>query len=216
MMKSLARWLGLTGGKSVAGGMAFHPTATCPECGSQLARAREAAVEAAWACPNQDCPPRVRERIAHWCSPESMDIAGVDAALVATLVGKGLTYDVGEIYRLKLKEIVALEGMSQAAAQKTFDGITASMKRDAWRLLFGLDIPLVGAAEAQALGKGFPTVDAVFAAGASRLMKDAVVSEAVAQSVTRWYSDNVNRRLVKRLEKAGVNFKSELYRSASA
>lgn len=211
-MRLLAQWLGLTGGDSVDEGTAFHPTATCPECGSRLARPRDAADPAGWNCPNQDCPPQIRARIEHWCSPEAMDIAGVDAALVATLVGRGLTYDVAEIYRLKLKEIAALEGMSPERAQQLFDAITASMKRDAWRLLFGLGIPLVGAAEAQALGRGFPSVDAVFAAGAPRLMQDAGVSEAVAQCVLRWHSDGVNRRLVKRLEKAGLNFKSELFR----
>ena len=168
-------------------------------------------MESGWACPNQDCPARIRERIAHWCSPEALDIAGVDTALIATLVGKGLTYDVAEIYRLKLKEIAALEGMSPEAAQQLFDGITASMKRDGWRLLFGLGIPLVGAAEAQALGRGFPSVDAVFAAGAPRLMREGGVNEVVAESIVRWYGDSVNRRLMKRLEKAGLNFKSGLY-----
>ena len=141
-----------------------------------------------------------------------MDIAGVDAAVVATLVNKGLTYDVAEIYRLKLKEIAALEGMNPEAAQRLFDAITTSMKRDAWRVLFGLGIPSVGAVEARALGKGFPSVDAVFGAGAPRLMKKAGLGEVVAENIARWYGDGVNRRLVKRLEKAGLNFKSELYR----
>jgi DNA ligase (NAD+) len=140
-----------------------------------------------------------------------MAIAGVDAKLVATLVGKGLTYNIGEIYRLKLKEIAALEGMSPERAQQLFDAITASMKRDAWRLIFGLDIPTVGVTEAMSLGKGFPTVDAVFAAGAPRLMQEGGMSEPVAQNIVRWYGDSVNRRLIKRLEKAGLNFKSELY-----
>jgi DNA ligase (NAD+) len=140
-----------------------------------------------------------------------MNIAGVDSALVGTLVGKGLAYDVGEIYRLKLKEIVALEGMSPEAAQRLFDAISASMKRDAWRVLFGLGIPTVGAAEATALSKGFPSVDAVFAAGVPRLMREGGVNEVVAENIVRWYGDSVNRRLVKRLEKAGLNFKSGLY-----
>jgi DNA ligase (NAD+) len=140
-----------------------------------------------------------------------MNIAGVDSALVGTLVGKGLAYDVGEIYRLKLKEIVALEGMSPEAAQRLFDAISASMKRDAWRVLFGLGIPTVGAEEARALGKGFPSVDAVFAAGVPRLMREGGVNEVVAENIVRWYGDSVNRRLVKRLEKAGLNFKSGLY-----
>ena len=63
------------------------------------------------------------------------------------------------------------------------------------------------------MGKGFPTVDAVCAAGVPHLMKEAGVSEAVAQSIVWWSGDNVNRKLVKRLFKFGVNFKSELYQT---
>jgi hypothetical protein len=54
-------------------------------------------------------------------------------------------------------------------------------------------------------------VDAVFAAGAPRLIREGGVNEVVAENIVRWYGDSVNRRLVKRLEKAGLNFKSGLY-----
>ena len=84
-----------------------------------------------------------------------MDIAGGDAAMVEKLVARGLVRDVAELYRLKAKELATLPGMDKDSAQKVFDAITASMKRDAWRVLFGLGIPLVGAAEAQELGKVF-------------------------------------------------------------
>lgn len=219
-------------GRAKRAGETFHPTQTCPECGSKLlcwrdefheSQIRSVSNEEDGAsrssarrvekleCPNPDCPAQVRLGLLHWCSPEVMDIAGGDEKMVALLVQHGLVRDVAELYRLKVKELAALPGLTAEAAQKFFDAITASMKRDAWRLLFGLGIPLVGAAEAQAVAKGFPTVDAVFAAGVPRLMKDAGVSEAVAQSLVRWYSDGVNRKLVKRLEKFGLNFKSELH-----
>ena len=181
-------------------------------CGSKLL----AAADEEWQCPNPDCPPQVRRGLLHWCAPDVMDIAGGDEKMIALLVEHGLVRDMAELYRLKVKELAALPSLDQPAAQKFFDAITASMKRDAWRLLFGLNIPLVGVAQAQALDKGFPTVDAVFAAGVPRLMKDGGVSEVVAQSIVRWHSDSVNRKLVKRLEKFGMNFKSELYRPASA
>lgn len=204
---------------------------TCPECGSNLfpaegwgGRAREPATDAPdgsrghsphqtteWCCPNPDCPAQVQRGLVHWCSPEVMDIPGGGAEMVALLVKHGLVQDVAELYRLKLKELAALPSLTPESAQRFFDAITASMKRDAWRLLFGLRIPHVGAAEAQALGKGFPTVDAIFAAGVPRLIKDAGVSDAVAHSLVHWHSDSVNRKLVKRLEKSGLNFKSQLY-----
>lgn len=144
-----------------------------------------------------------------------MDIPGCDDALIAKLVGKGLARDVAEIYRLKADEIAALDGMDKETAQQFFDAITASMRRDAWRLLFGLNIPLVGDQEARALGRGFPTVDAVFTAGVSQLNRNAGISEAAAQSLVHWHGDSVNRKLVARLRKLGLNFKSSIYNPIS-
>jgi DNA ligase (NAD+) len=140
-----------------------------------------------------------------------MDIPGGDAALVAALVGNGLVRDVTELYRLKVREIAALPGMNKDSAQKFFDAITASMKRNAWRVLFGLGIPQVGAKEAKSLCRHFAAVDDIFAASAERLMEADDIGEAVARNIVQWQSDPVNRKLVGRLYKAGVNFKSELY-----
>ena len=225
MIKATTKILASAFGGQIETKSILHPSAKCPECGSKLSkselrpgaedgsRGRSRHPELEWLCPNPDCPAQVRRGLVHWCSPEVMDIAGGDGALVAKLVGKGLARDVAELYRIKVAELAALEGVGKEAAQKFFDAITASLKRDAWRLLFGLGIPLVAAAEARALVGGVPTVDAVFAAGVPRLVKDAGVSEAVAQSLVRWHSESVNRKLVKRLEKSGLNFKSELYHS---
>lgn len=191
---------------------------TCPECGSKLlpddgSRGHSPHQAGELVCPNPDCPVQVRRNLLHWCSPEVMDIPGGDEKLVALLVERGLARDVAELYRVKVKELAALDGMDKVSAQKFFDAITASMKRDAWRVLFGLNIPLVGAAEAQALGKGFSSVDAVFAVSVPQLMQDAGVSEAAAESIVHWHGDSVNRKLVKRLFKWGVNFKSKLYQA---
>ncbi len=224
MFKSLGKLFG----RLVASPVELHASETCPECGSQLARdadgwgerPREPLEEskdgspgvsphqpADWHCPNPDCPPQVLKRVALWASPEAMNITGCDAALVAQLVQRGLVHDAAEFYRLKLKEIEALDGMSKESAQKFFDAITASLKREAWRVLFGLGIPNIGAASAQVLCRHFATLEDLFATGRERLLKLDGVTEVMARSVTHWYGDPVNRKLVKRLEKAGVNLK---------
>lgn len=161
-----------------------------------------------WRCPNLDCPAQLRARIEHWCSPAAMDVSGADAALVAKWVGQGLVRDPAELYRLKLAEIAALEGMNADSARKIFDAITASQKREAWRLLFGLSIPLVTARQAQSLCRHFKSVDNVFAAGAERLLQADGIDAATARSIAQWHSDGINRKLVKRLFKAGLNFKA--------
>lgn len=144
----------------------------------------------------------------HWCAPEAMGIAGGDVTLVTRLVDRGLARDVAELYRIKVAELAALPGMDMDSARKFFEALTASMKREAWRVLFGLDIPNLGAAEARLLCQHFATIDDLFAVGRERLMKLPGVTEIMARSLTHWSGDPVNRKLIRRLEKAGVNFKT--------
>jgi NAD-dependent DNA ligase len=231
MIKSLAKFFLSFGGKHTGSELIFHPTEKCSECGTRLMRSdrkgglREFLTDVRssetngdscnsslreegdnWSCPNLDCPAQIRRRIKHWCSPGAMGITD-NITLLAKLVGLGLVRDVAELYRLKIGEIAALPDTDQDSAKEFFDAITASQKREAWRLLFGLSIPLVGEAEAKSLCQKFASVDNVFAASVERLRQAEGVNEAVARSIVQWHSDSVNRRLVKRLFKAGLNFK---------
>jgi DNA ligase (NAD+) len=136
-----------------------------------------------------------------------MDIAGCDAALVAELVQRGLVLDAAEFYRLKYAEIASLDGMDETKTRALWDAIASSKQREAWRVLFGLGIPNIGALEAQALCKHVATLEDLFAMGRGRLLKLEGVTELMARSVTHWFGDPVNCKLVKRLGKAGVNLK---------
>src|SRR5262245_52635262 len=134
MLKALAQFFTAASGGPAGGENTFHPSQKCPECGTKLMRTPE---RSEWHCPNLDCTVQIRARIERWCSPAAMDIPGADAAFVALLVSQGLAQDAAELYRLKVKELAALPGMNPESAQKFFDAITASQKREAWRLLFG-------------------------------------------------------------------------------
>jgi DNA ligase (NAD+) len=187
----------------------------CPECGSKVLKEVGADAEegAVWRCPNPDCPAQIRGRLEHWCARGAMDIEGGGEVLVAQLVKNGLVRDVAELYSLKLKELAALERMGEKSAKNFLDGIQASKTRDAWRVLYGLGILHVGAGVAKSLARHFPTLDDIFSASADRLMEAEDIGEVIARSIVQWHSDPVNRRLLERLYKAGVNFKSELYQS---
>lgn len=218
----------------------LHASETCPECGSQLARDTARWGERPreplngqdgspgvsphqphlhqpedWRCPNPDCPPEVLKRVVLWASPEAMDIPGCDAALSKQLVQRGLVHDAAEFYQLKVAELASLEGYDLPKAHALWDAIQASKHREAWRVIFGLGIPTVGAVEAQTLCKHFATLEDLFAMGRERLAKLDGSTEVVARSLTHWYGDPVNRKLVRRLAKVGVNFKSALAESKS-
>lgn len=201
--KMFASWFG----NRSADGLKFHPSETCPECGSKLFR--EAGSEANWRCPNLDCPEKIRARIERWCSPAGMNIPGGDARLVRKLVGNGLVLDVAELYRLKPAELAGLEGMDRDSAGRFIVAVRASKNREGWRVLAGLVIPHLSEAEAKSLCRHFGSVDNVFSASAERLMEAEGVGETMARGIAQWHGDPVNRRLVRRLRKAGLNFRCE-------
>lgn len=198
--------IGKTFDKLRATRVVLHDSRTCPECGSLLAA--QAGEDDVWHCPNLDCPARLRDRLAHWCSPEAMNIAGADKALIAQLVERGLARDVAELYSIKLAELAGLPGRDREFAKRLFEEIVASKSREGWRVLYGLGIPQVDAETAGELCRHFAAVDDILAAGPERLSKQAGVSEAIARSVAFWYGDSVNRRLVRRLQKVGVNLRT--------
>jgi DNA ligase (NAD+) len=238
-MESISRLFTSVFGAPAGDGKTFHPSQPCPECGSKLMRVagRDKLHESQtdshapvkdgdscnssfrdentnWLCPNPDCPAQVRRRLVHWCSPEAMDIPGGGEAFVALLVNRGLVRDVAELYQLKVAEFAHLGRIGEASAKNFVDAIAASKTRDAWRVLYGLGILHVGAGVAQSLARHFPTLDHILDASTDQLAKAGGSSEVIANSVVHWWGDPVNRKLVKRLSKAGLNFKSELYQPA--
>ncbi|MGO9201059.1 MAG: NAD-dependent DNA ligase LigA [Limisphaerales bacterium] len=192
----------------------FRFPRTCPECGSRVSRAAglaEGDEGVVWRCPNPDCPARARGRIEHWCARAAMDIEGGGEVLVRQLVAAGLVRDVADLYSLSLPEVANLERMGEKSARNFLDGIQASKQRDLWRVLYGLGILHVGAGVAKALGRRFATLHDLFAAGLDQLVQCEDIGEVIARSIVQWHGDAGNRKLLDRLCRAGVNFKSALY-----
>jgi DNA ligase (NAD+) len=192
----------------------FRFPQTCPECGSKISRAAGSVPGdegAVWRCLNSDCPAQVRGRIEHWCARGAMDIEGGGEVLVRQLVGSGLVRDVADLYTLNLTEVASLERMAEKSAQNFMAGIEASKQRELWRLLYGLGIFHVGAGVAKALGRCFATLDEVFASSLDQLTECEDVGEVIAQSIVQWHGDPQNRKLIEKLRKADLNFKSSLH-----
>jgi len=193
----------------------FKYPKVCPECGSKLQKEMlgEEDEGSVWRCPNLDCPAQVRGRIEHWCARGAMDIEGGGEVLVRQLVQAGLVRDVADLYSLKLDEVANLERMGKKSAQNFLDGVVASKSREAWRVLYGLGILHVGTGASKSLCKHFPTLDDIFSASAEQLTEAGDIGEVIARSLMQWYSDSQNKKLVERLRKAGLNFKSEIFQA---
>ncbi len=196
---------------------AFEFPRTCPECGSKVRREVTADSEGViLRCKNPDCPAQVRGRIGHWCARGAMDIEGAGDVLVGQLVEAGLVRDVTDLYRLRLDELTGLERMGEKSARNLLEAIAASRSRDLWRMIFGLGVFHVGAGVAKVLGRHYADLDQLATASESELIAIDNVGEVIARSVSGWFADPENRKLIQKLRQTGLNFGSALYKPADA
>ncbi len=184
----------------------------CPECETALVKPEG---EAVTRCPNADCPAKLREGLLHFAQRRAMRIEGLGYALAMQLLGAGLVRDPADLYDLagRRDELLALERFGAKSADNLLKQIEESKNAGLARLIYGLGIRHVGERTATILATHFGSIARLEEASAEDLAKVYEIGEVVARSIADWFSAPKNRRLLKRLEEAGV--KVELDRAVS-
>jgi len=194
------------------GAVAWTPPDRCPVCGTPTVKPEG---EVDRRCPNASCPAQLEERLKHFSRREAMDIEGLGDALVHQLVEKGLVRDYADLYALRFEDLAPLfapkakKGES-LGAKNLLAAIEASRSRELRRLLFGLGIRFVGERAAMLLARRFGSLDALAAASVEEIDALYEIGPTVAQSVHTWFHEEANRRLLARLEGAGLRTREAL------
>ena len=173
----------------------------CPACHSV---ARRPAGEAYWRCEGSACPAQLKERLRHFGSRRAMDIEHLGEGVIEQLVDRGLVRDFADLYGLTVPQAMTLDGFAEKSARNLVAAIAASRTRALGRLLNGLGIPGVGDHVARLLADHFERLDRLTTASADEIGQVRGVGPAIAESVTRLFSNRSNRRVIERLDKAGV------------
>jgi DNA ligase (NAD+) len=191
-------------GKRPEGTAPWTPPETCPVCGT---RAVKPEGEVDRRCPNASCPAQVEQRLRHFARRDTMDIEGLGDVLVHQLVEKGMVRDFADLYHLagRRDELVALERMAEKSADNLLGQIEASRGRELRRLLYGLGIRFVGERAAMLLARHFRSLDAIAGAPVEEMESIYEIGPVVARSVREWFDREENRRLIARLQEAGVS-----------
>jgi DNA ligase (NAD+) len=193
------------------GAAPWTPPTRCPSCGSAVVKPEG---EVDRRCPNASCPAQLEERLKHFARRDAMDIEGLGDVVVHELHERGLVEDFADLYRLTFEDLAPLfapkakKGESLAASN-LLAAIDASRSRELRRLLFGLGIRFVGERAAQVLARRFRSLDALAAASTEEIDDVPEIGPVVAGSVHDWFAAAGNRRLVARLEKAGLQVADE-------
>jgi DNA ligase (NAD+) len=163
--------------------------------------------EVDYRCVNANCPAKLRETIRHFASRHVMNIEGMGDALVTQLTERGLVKNVADIYHLTKDQLLSLERMGDKSAQNVLDEIEASKKLSLERVIFGLGMRFVGERTAQFLAEHFGSIEALMNASLEELEEVNEVGPRIAESIREFFDEPANRKLVKRLEEAGLTFK---------
>jgi DNA ligase (NAD+) len=179
----------------------------CPECHSRLFRPEG---EANYYCENSDCPAQVKGRIEHFASRGAMDIEGLGEAIIDQLVHLGFLKNCADLYDLHKQQLdlLSLEGWGEKSVQNLLYAINESKKRPFGRVLYALGVRHIGVSIAQVLVDNFPTIKHLIAASENNLQSVQGIGPRIAKSVIRFFEDEHNQRMVRRLKKAGVQMRS--------
>ncbi|MBI9071993.1 MAG: NAD-dependent DNA ligase LigA [Melioribacteraceae bacterium] len=181
----------------------------CPICNSKLFQPES---EVNIYCENFYCDAQVKGRLEHFAGRNALDIEGLGTALVEILVDLKVLSDVSDIYTLHKKrdDLITIERMGEKSVDNLIKAIEQSKEKPFHKVLFGLGIRYVGAGAAQKITQSLNTIEKLRTASAERIEEIKEIGPSISNSIIRFFKDDKNKALVERLEKAGLNFESEI------
>lgn len=191
----------------------FEYITHCPECGSELMRFEG---EAKHYCPNQsDCPPQIIGRIEHFVKRKAMDIEGLGGETIELLWQNGMLRDIADIYHLDPVQLASLPRLGEKSAANILEGVSRSKEVPFERVLFALGIRFVGETTAKYIATHFLSLDAIARASAEELAEAEEVGDKIARSISEYFADDNNRRIIESLREAGLKFDMEIKQPTS-
>lgn len=192
----------------------FTMPATCPECGTTLAPAKEG--DADIRCPNaQSCPAQLRERVFHVAGRGALDIEGLGYEAAIALLKAKVIADEGDLFGLTEDDLLRTElfrtkaGALSANGNRLLVNLDQAKKQPLWRVLVALSIRHVGPTAARALATEFGSLDAITSASTDQLAAVEGVGPTIAAAVTEWFTVDWHRAIVDKWRAAGVRMADE-------
>ncbi|HEX3590922.1 MAG TPA: NAD-dependent DNA ligase LigA [Pseudonocardiaceae bacterium] len=186
----------------------------CPECGTPLRREKESDVDIR--CPNaRSCPAQLRERLFHLAGRGAFDIEGLGDEAATALLTSGVLTDEGDVFALTDEQLLEVdlfrkkEGGLSANGTRLLTNLDAAKDRPLWRALVALSIRHVGPTAAQALARGFGSLQAIEDADEAELADVDGVGPTIAAAVREWFEVDWHREVVRKWRAAGVTLEED-------
>ena len=184
----------------------FQMTKTCPICGSNLIKHED---ESAYYCVNPNCERRIIESLIHYASRDAMNITGFGERIIEDFYNFGYIKSIKDFYELDKisEELKELEGFGHKSIENLLIEIENSKHNSLERLIFGLGIRYVGKKTAKILARNYKDMYNLFNLSYDELKDINDIGETIARSVTDYFSNPINLKLIDDLRILGLNMK---------
>ena len=174
----------------------------CPRCGTAVEREEDGV---GVYCPNMACPGRRIESLVHFAGRSAMDIRGLSYARIQQLIDAGHVEDVGDIFAVTVDQLVQIERFATKSAEQLVAAIEQSKKQPLSRLINALGIRHVGEGASQLLARHFGTLAALESATEQQILEIPGIGEIIAHAVAAFFADPTAKKVLRKLERHGVN-----------
>jgi len=169
---------------------------TVPDCGGPIERIPG---QVAYRCVNKNSFAQKRRKFYHFVSKHAFDIEKMGPKVTDALLDNNLIASFDDIFTLKKGDLLALPRFGEKSVDNLLASIEKARVMDLPRFIIGLSIEHVGEETAEDLARAFKIIDAVERAKREELEHIPGVGGVVADSVYRWFRDEQNKKLLKRL-----------------
>jgi DNA ligase (NAD+) len=181
----------------------------CPVCHSEVFMGEDKKTAR---CTNISCPAQVQERIIHFTQKAAMNIHGLGDKKVRQLMDAHIITSISSIYYLKKGDVEKLEGFGKKSAQNLVDEIEKSKDQTLPKFIFALGIPNVGEHLARVLAENYQTLSDIQHASYDKLISIYEIGHEVAESITKFFSQDENMLQIQRLKEAGLKLENLVYK----
>jgi DNA ligase (NAD+) len=185
----------------------FEYPSVCPSCGQPVEREPGDAMAY---CVNVHCPGQRLESLIHFVSQGAMDIRGLGPQTIEKLLELKLIADASDFYDLTAEQIARLPNFKEKSVGNLITAIEASKAQPFGRVLFALGIRHVGETIADLLASSFGRIEALMEATEEQIAGVPGIGPEIARSVRTYMQLETNRRLIARLQAAGLQFAAEI------
>ncbi len=142
----------------------FNIPEVCPVCASKtIIIISEESLTKTLKCTNDACPAKKLKKYSRFVSKGGMDIDGISEATLQRFISEGWIKNYADIYRLNKysEDIKALDGFGEKSSDNIVSSIEKARKVDDQKLIYALNIPLVGIDVAKKLLSKYDFIDLI-------------------------------------------------------